>query len=319
MSYGKKKWSEWVEEDKEKVFNTLKYCYDKGLRTFDTADYYSNGYSEILLGEFLKKYKIKRETVVILTKIFFPVDETLDLHLGEEPIGVDQLDVVNQRGLSRKHIVDGVKRSVERLGTYIDVLQIHRFDQDTPIKERMKALNDVVEKGHVRYIGASSMLATEFAEMQFVAEKYEWFQFVNSQSLYNLIYREDERELIPFCKRHNIALTPWSPNHQGLLTRPIGSTTERSENDPFVKCTLTKKLEKSDIEIINRVEELAKKKKCSMAVISTAWVISKGCVPIVGMSKTSRVDDAIKALKVKFTDEELKYLEEPYKPKEYIS
>ncbi|CCF57359.1 hypothetical protein KAFR_0C03670 [Kazachstania africana CBS 2517] len=318
MSYGSKNWAEWVEDDKNTIFGILKYCYDKGLRTFDTADYYSNGLSEKLLGEFLVKYNIKRETVVIMTKIFFPFDETLNLKSNTPLSELQELDVVNQRGLSRKHILDGVEKAIARLGTYIDVLQIHRFDPETPIKETMKALNDVIESGHVRYIGASSMLATQFAEMQFIADKYNWFQFVNAQSMYNLVYREDERELIPFCKRHNIALTPWSPNHRGFLTRPIGTKSLRSESDRFTINKLRDNVLESDIKIVKRVEELAEKKGVSMAAISTAWVVSKGCQPIIGLSKTERVDDAISALSVTFTDEELKYLEDPYKPKNYI-
>ncbi|CCC70891.1 hypothetical protein NCAS_0F04070 [Naumovozyma castellii] len=319
MSYGSKQWAEWVQDDKEKVFEILKHCYDRGLRTFDTADVYSNGISERLLGEFLKKFNIKRETVVILTKTFFPVDESLSLALGEMSFSEsDTLDLTNQRGLSRKHILQSVKNSVERLGTYIDVLQIHRFDPTTPIKETMKALNDVVESGDVRYIGASSMLPTQFVEMQSVADKHDWFQFVNVQSCYNLLYREDERDLMQYCEKHNIALTPWSPNHQGLLTRPIGVESERSTTDKIINGWNMKDLKPSEIEIINRVEELSKKKNVSMAVISTAWVLSKGCAPIVGMSSISRVDEVITALDVKFTEEETKQLEEPYKPRNFL-
>lgn len=318
MSFGSKSWAEWVEDDKEKVFTILKYCYDHGLRTYDTADVYSNGASERLLGEFLRKFKIRRETVVILTKTFFPTDESLDLGLGAGNNEQEALDLVNQRGLSRKHILAGVQGSVERLGTYIDVLQIHRFDPETPIKETMKALNDVIEKDLVRYIGASSMLPTQFVEMQSVAELYNWHKFVNVQSCYNLLYREDERDLNVYCKKHNIALTPWSPNSQGILTRPLGTKTERYTTDKIIDAWDLNNLPKNEAEIVNRVEELAKKKDIPMAVLSTAWVIHKGCAPIVGMSKTSRVDDAIKALSVTFTEEELKYLEEPYQSKPFL-
>ncbi|KAG0671798.1 hypothetical protein C6P45_005063 [Maudiozyma exigua] len=257
MSFGSKVGRSWIEDDKEKVFQVLKYCYDHGLRTFDTADVYSNGQSEILLGEFLREYNIRRETVVILTKSYFPVDESLRFQLfdsNQDP--KITLDLINQQGLSRKHIMTGVANSVKRLGTYIDVLQIHRFDPTTPIKETMKALNDVIESGDVRYIGASSMRPTQFVEMQSVAELNGWFKFINVQSCYNLIYREDERDLNLYC--------------------------------------------------------------IPMAVLSTAWVVSKGCFPIVGMSKTERVDDALAALEVTFTEEELKYLEEPYVPKHFL-
>lgn len=315
MSYGSKKWTPWVIEDKEEIFKILKHCYDNGLRTFDTADVYSNGLSERLLGEFLKRYEINRETVVILSKVRFPVDESLELPLSTI-YGTDEataLALANQGGLSRKHIMDGVAKSVERLGTYIDVLQIHRFDHETPMEETMKALNDVVEKGYTRYIGASSMLATEFAELQFVAEKHNWFKFISSQSCYNLLYREDERELIPFAKRHAVGLIPWSPNARGLLTRPLGLTTARYEADPRLH-----NVAPDEQEIIRRVEEVAKKRGTTMAVVSTAWVLSKGCYPIVGLSSIARVDEALKAIGFELTEEESKYLEEPYKPKPYM-
>ena len=315
MSYGSKKWTPWVIEDKEEIFKILKHCYDNGLRTFDTADVYSNGLSERLLGEFLKRYEINRETVVILSKVRFPVDESLELPLSTI-YGTDEataLALANQGGLSRKHIMDGVAKSVERLGTYIDVLQIHRFDHETPMEETMKALNDVVEKGYTRYIGASSMLATEFAELQFVAEKHNWFKFISSQSCYNLLYREDERELIPFAKRHAVGLIPWSPNARGLLTRPLGLTTARYEADPRLH-----NVAPDEQEIIRRVEEVAKKRGTTMAVVSTAWVLSKGCYPIVGLSSIARVDEALKAIGFELTEEESTYLEEPYKPKPYM-
>ncbi|CCF58071.1 hypothetical protein KAFR_0D04230 [Kazachstania africana CBS 2517] len=319
MSYGSKDWAKWVEDDKEKVFKILKHCYDQGLRTFDTADVYSNGLSEKLLKEFMQKYNIRRETVVIMSKVFFPVDETLDLGLGsglEDELA--QLDLTNQQGLSRKHIIDAAKKSVERLGTYMDVLQIHRFDPNTPVKETMRALNDVVEMGLTRYIGASSMLGTQLAELQFTADKYNWFQFVNVQSCYNLVYREDERETIPFAKKHNLMLTPWSPNHQGLLTRPVGVESTRSSSDIIINAWGLKNLKPWEVTVINRVEEMAKKKNVSMAVIATAWVIQKGCAPILGMSSIARVDDNIKALDVSFTEEEMKYLEEPYEPRDLL-
>lgn len=314
MSYGSKKWQDWVIEDKQEVFKILKHCYDIGLRTFDTADFYSNGVSERLLGEFLKAYNINRETVVILSKVFYPVDDTIELNPSSISVEHD-LHLSNQRGLSRKHILAGVEKSVKRLGTYIDVLQIHRLDHDTPMEEIMRALNDVVERGDARYIGASSMLATEFAELHFIAEKYDWFQFISSQSCYNLLYREDERELIPFAKKHKIGLIPWSPNARGLLTRPVSHTTERSKKDWGFKVVRLDTLGDSDKEIIRRVEALSKEKGVSMATISMAWVLHKGCYPIVGLNSVERVYEANSALSVKLSDEEMLYLEEPYKPK----
>ncbi|CAI4054424.1 hypothetical protein SUVZ_16G2000 [Saccharomyces uvarum] len=315
MSYGSKKWADWVIEDKAQIFKILKHCYDNGLRTFDTADFYSNGLSERIIKEFLEHYNIKRETVVIMTKIFLPIDETLDLHHNLTLSEVEELELTNQRGLSRKHIIAGVKNSVERLGTYIDLLQIHRLDPETSMKEIMRALNDIVEAGDVRYIGASSMLATEFAELQFIADKYGWFQFISSQSYYNLLNREDERELIPFAKRHNIGLLPWSPNARGFLTRPLDKATDRQKSDPTIKSLKLDALEDDQMEIINRVEKISRDKNVSMATISIAWMLHKGCNPIVGLNSTSRVDEAIAALRVTLTEDEVKYLEEPYKPK----
>ncbi|CAL9731526.1 putative aryl-alcohol dehydrogenase Aad16p [Monosporozyma unispora] len=320
MSYGDSKWGDWVMDDEDKVFEILKFAYDQGLRTFDTADCYSNGKSERLLGKFLKKYNIKRETVVILTKIFYPIDENEDGmgmmdSFNPNPNTLDNINLTNQRGLSRKHIIDAAKGSVERLGTYIDVLQIHRLDRETPMKDIMKSLNWVVEQGYTRYIGASTMRATEIVELQGIADKYEWFQFVNLQTQYSLVYREDEREMIPYAKRHGLAMTPWSPNAGGMLTRPVAAQ-EKTDRGSHGNQFLT--LSDSNKEIINRVEETAKKHDVSMAAISTAWVLSKGFHPIVGMSGVNRVEDAITATKVELTQEEIKYLEEPYQPTNYV-
>lgn len=318
MSYGSKEWSDWVIEDKEEVFKILKRCYDIGLRTYDTADFYSNGVSERLLGEFLRKYNINRETVVILTKVFFPVDESLPLKHVRQMTAAEELQLCNQRGLSRKHILAGVSNAVERLGTYIDVLQIHRLDQETSMEEIMRALNCVVERGDVRYIGASSMLATEFVEMQFIAEKHGWHKFISSQSCYNLLYREDERELIPFAKRHNIGLLPWSPNARGLLTRPAQKQTGRMKSDPVFKLAGLNNLQEHEVSIITRVEELAKKKGTSMAAISIAWSLKKGCNPIVGLNSVERVNEAFEATKIGLSDEEVSFLEDLYKPRNLI-
>ncbi|SJM87942.1 probable Putative aryl-alcohol dehydrogenase YPL088W [Zygosaccharomyces bailii] len=311
-SFGSKSWAPWVLEEEEEVFAILKYCYDIGLRTFDTADSYSNGKSERLLGKFLKKYDIKRETVVILSKIYNAVDESLNISSSSAPKTREDstLELVNQRGLSRKHVLSGVAQSVERLGTYIDILQIHRFDPDTPICETMRALNDVVEKGLARYIGASTMLATEFVEMQHVAENNGWFKFVSWQLQYSLLYREEEREAIPYSKRHDIGLIAWSPNGMGLLTRPVEEQTERSRSNG-VRLNVDEK----DKEIINTVQKLSNMKDVSMAAISTAWVMHKGVRPIVGMNSIDRVKDVVSALKIEFDAADLKNLEELYVPK----
>lgn len=318
MSYGKKQWADWVEDDQDKIFQLLKKAYDLGIRTYDTADVYSNGFSEVILGEFLKKYNIKRDKVVIMTKVFNPVDEDLDLKHGGAGPSVKPIDLINSQGLSRKHIFDGVENSVKRLGTYIDLLQIHRLDKEVEPEEIMRALNDVVDKGLTRYIGASSMRATEFAELQFTADKHGWHKFISIQNYYNLLYREEEREMLPFAKKQGIAVLPWSPNARGVLTRPASQTTTRHLSDPQFENLGLNKLTTADIEIINRVEEIAKKRGVSQAIISTAWVLSKGYNPIVGLNKLERVTEALEASQFELTSEEIEYLEAPYQPKRVV-
>ena len=318
MSYGDKKWADWVLEDEEKVFGILKKCYDNGLRTFDTADVYSNGKSEELLGKFIKKYNIPRERIVILTKLYFPVDETTPGFKLSNYKSFPESDYINLQGLSRKHIFDAANASVKRLGTYIDVLQIHRLDKQTPKAEIMKSLNDVVLQGLTRYIGASSMKATEFAQLQFIAEKNGWFKFISMQNYYNLLYREEEREMIPFCNESEfgkVGLIPWSPNARGLLARPVNIQSQFNRNptsDKTFKALGLDVLSENDKEIVTRVEKLAKKRGVSMSVVSSAWVLSKGCAPIVGINSEERIDDTIEAVKLKLTEQEINYLEEPY-------
>ncbi|KAK6463202.1 NADP-dependent oxidoreductase domain-containing protein [Scheffersomyces coipomensis] len=317
MSYGSKKWSNWVLEDEEEVFKILKRCYDVGIRTFDTADIYSNGKSEILLGQFLKKFNIKRDRVVILTKLFAPVNDE-DYSFNVHKSGLPEYEYINSKGLSRKHIFDAVKASVGRLGTYIDVLQIHRLDKTTPKFEIMKALNDVILEGHTRYIGASSMKATEFAQLQFIADKNGWFKFISMQNYYNLIYREEEREMVPFCNDNvigKVGLIPWSPIAMGILARPYNPDAKHARDSPIINLLKYNEVSKSDVEIINRVEETAKKHGVSMATIATAWLISKGASPIVGLNSVERVEELARATTFKLTEDEIKYLEEPYEPK----
>lgn len=310
MSIGNKYWGDWVVEDKKKVFAILKKAYDEGIRTYDTADVYSNGHSELLLGEFLKEYSIPRERVVILTKVFYLTDESdpefsfTRLLIG----GADMSKFVNRVGLSRKHIMDAADASVRRLGTYIDVYQIHRFDPNTPIEETMEALHDVVKSGKARYIGASSMRAYQFIMMQNAAEKNGWTKFISMQNLYNLNYREEEKEMISYCNLTGVGIIPYSPNNKGLLARPLssilGDTTRGNE--------VPRSLDDGDKEIINRVEILAEKHSVSMSTVALAWILHKGANPIVGFSRPERVDDAVAAIKLKLTPEEVIYLEEPY-------
>ncbi|KAG0681503.1 hypothetical protein C6P40_004728 [Pichia californica] len=320
MSFGKKtEYGNWVLEDEEKIMEILKYCYDIGLRTFDTADMYSNGISENLIGKFLVKYNIPRYTVVILSKCYFPVDSNtpgfvVDGIANKDP---NNMKFINSQGLSRKHIFDAVTASTERLGTYIDVLQIHRFDKSTPIEETMRALNDIIISGKVRYIGASSMRATQFAQMQFVAEKNGWYKFISMQNFYNLLYREEEREMIPFCNDTGVGLLHWSPLARGILTRPPQSSndSERLKSD-MAMSYITKDYSTCDEEIISRVEEIAKKLDCKMSQVATAWVISKGGCPILGLSNIERVKEAVSSLDIQLTTEQIEYLEGAYKAKD---
>ncbi|KAI9691300.1 MAG: hypothetical protein M1820_009763 [Bogoriella megaspora] len=314
MSYGTPDWQGWV-LDEQKSLPLLKHAYDVGINTWDTADVYSNGASEKIVGKALKQYNIPRNKVVILSKCFFGVDTE-----GGQPsiaqASTNDNEWVNQVGLSRKHILDAVDNSVARLGTYIDVLQIHRLDRATPREEIMKALNDVIESGKVRYIGASSMYAWEFQALQNVAEKHGWHKFISMQNFYNLIYREEEREMIPYCKDSGVGLIPWSPVARGVLTHPWdtrGST--RETTDPFLVNMLRKRETETDKAIVDRVEEVAKRTGNSMTGVATAWVISKGMNPIIGLSSIQRIDEAVMNANVKLSEDDIKYLEEPYLPK----
>lgn len=318
MTFGSKDYHSWVIDDEETSMKILKKCYDSGLRTFDTADVYSNGKSEILLGKFIKRYNIPRERIVILTKVYSPMDYTdpnfslFKYRTAEYP----EINYVNSQGLSRKHILTAVESSVRRLGTYIDVLQIHRFDNGTPKNEIMKALHDVVQVGHVRYLGASSMKAVEFAQLQFIAEKNCWTKFISMQNFYNLVYREEEREMIPFCEGNDfgrVGIIPYSPIASGLLARPLGSAgTERLTTDPIYAKKGLRTPTDADKLIVCRVQELAEKYGVSMAAVATRWVLCKGANPIVGVNSVERVDEFLESLSLTLTESEIAFLEEPY-------
>lgn len=311
MSFGKKSWMDWVIEDKEKVFAIMKKAYDSGIRTFDTADVYSNGYSEILLKEFMEKYQIKRDRIAILTKLFFPLGDSVPGQ-GQKSTFPDY-ELINSKGLSRKHIMDAAKDSIERLGTFADVIQIHRFDPATPIEETMEALHDIVKLGYTRYIGASSMKCYQFVMMQNVAEKRGWTKFISMQNHYNLLFRSEEDEMNEYCNLTGVGIIPWSPNARGILTRPYNTNrdTSRFSSDPRL-AMFVDTMGGGDIEVLNRVEKLAKDKGVSMAAIATAWILSKGCSPIIGFNKIERIDDALTALKTDLSIEDVKYLEETY-------
>jgi len=314
MSYGTSEWFNWV-LDEEESLPLFEHAYKMGINTWDTADVYSMGRSEELVGKALKKYEIPRDRVVIMSKCFFGVsdDGTLPpIHTMSSNDG----RMVNRVGLSRKHIFDAVEASVKRLGTYIDVLQIHRLDRETPKEEIMRALNDVIEKGWVRYIGASSMAAWEFQELQHIADKHGWHKFISMQNLYNLLYREQEREMIPYCNAAGVGLVPWSPIARGVLTRPWDDrSSKRESSDVQLNRLIRSRETEADKAIVDRVEKLATQKGVAMAQVAIAWCLSKGTNPIVGLSKKERIDQAVQALKVELTEEDIKYLEEPYTPK----
>ncbi|KAG2018810.1 hypothetical protein CC2G_008200 [Coprinopsis cinerea AmutBmut pab1-1] len=284
--------------------------WEAGINTFDTADVYSNGLSEIILGNAIKKLNIPREEIVVLSKVFFTVAKKPEEYclFGE---GADNTGYVNQWGLSRKHIFDGVKNSLKRLQLdYIDVLQCHRFDYDTPIEETMQALHDVVKAGYVRYIGMSSCHAHQFQAMQNYAINNNLTPFISMQNHYNLLYREEEREMFPALKGSGVGAIPWSPLARGLLTRPLNVETHRSGTDLFKGY----KVEGGGEKIISSVESIAKKRGVSMAQVALAWVMSKPGVsaPIVGTTSVDKLYDLLKAIDLKLTEDEIKELEGPY-------
>ncbi|KAA1472734.1 aryl-alcohol dehydrogenase [Dentipellis sp. KUC8613] len=311
MSYGSSSWQDWV-LDEEEGMKHIKAAYDLGIQTFDTANVYSNGYSEIVLGKAIKKYSLPRDEIVVMTKHWFTVAHSATENLYGK--NVDEYGYVNQHGSSRKHIFDAVKHSLERLQLdYIDVLQCHRFDGETPIEETMHALHDVVQAGLVRYIGMSSCDAWQFHVMQNYALTHNLTPFISMQNHYNLLYREEEREMMPTLRHFGVGAIPWSPLARGNLTRPFGEATVRAGSDPWAAgygTPFTKA-------VIDRVEELARKHSASMAQIALAWVLTKDAVsaPIVGTTSLAKLADIVGALDVQLTPDEVAYLEAKYEPR----
>ncbi|MDL5039616.1 aldo/keto reductase [Heyndrickxia coagulans] len=284
--------------DEENSRKIIKKALDLGINFFDTANFYSEGTSEEIVGRALKDYA-NRDEIVIATKVYF--------RMHEGPNGA---------GLSRKSIMSEIDKSLKRLGTdYVDLYQIHRWDYNTPIEETMEALHDVVKAGKARYIGASSMYAWQFMKALHVAEKHGWTRFVSMQNQVNLLYREEEREMLPLCKEEKIAVMPWSPLAKGRLTRDWDKKTHRSELDDTAKKFYDRNAD-TDRVIVERVKEIAEKHGVPRAQIALAWVLQKEPVtsPIVGTSKVSNLEDAVAALSVKLTPKEVAYLEEPYVP-----
>ncbi|KAI5885107.1 Aldo/keto reductase [Schizophyllum commune H4-8] len=319
MAYGNPKWAsadestQWVLGE-EKAFPVMKAAWDRGINTFDTANIYSNGDSERIIAKFIEKYQIPREEIIIATKCHSLVGKGPDHDVFTPalyPAMHQRKEYINQSGLSRASIFYNVEESLKRLNTpYIDLLQIHRFDSTVPPEEIMKALHDLVESGKVRYIGASSMRTWQFALLNEVAGKNGWTKFVSMQNEYSLLYREEEREMIAYCKYHGIGIIPWQALGGGALARPPNTETPRTK---LVKAFGMGKDHPLDAEIIKRVEEIAKKRGWAMSQVALAWAQRTVTSPIVGFNSVERVGQAI--VDGELTDEEAKYLEEPYQPK----
>ncbi|KAH0422788.1 aldo/keto reductase [Colletotrichum camelliae] len=306
----------WVLGEDEAI-SLLKAAYDRGINTWDTANIYSNGLSETFIGKAIKKHAIPREKVVLLTKCFWAVGEDQSVQHAMMPVEKSK-DYQNMFGLSRAAIFNAVDASLRRLDTtYIDVLQVHRFDPDVPIEETMKALDDLVRMGKVRYIGASSMWASQFARMQHTAELHGWTKFISMQNCYNLVYREEEREMIRYCNDIGIGLIPWSPLCNGCLTR-LPSTIDRSisKREEFEsKFGLSLGRVEPDTSIISRVAEVAQGKKWPMSHVALAWINKRVCSPIVGFTTVEKMDDALGASGKILDKGDEEYLEALYKPK----
>jgi aryl-alcohol dehydrogenase (NADP+) len=299
MTYGSPEWHPWtLDEAAARPF--VQRALERGINFFDTADMYSRGVSEEVTGRALKEMA-KRDQVIVATKVCLP--------MGDGP---------NDRGLSRKHLLDGIDASLRRLGMdYVDLYQIHRFDYDTPIEETMQTLHDIVRAGKARYIGASSMYAWQFAKMLSVADKHGWTKFVSMQNHLNLIYREEEREMMPLCRAEGVGLIPYSPMARGFLAgdrkKQGGGETTRANSD---KLAAKFYFAHSDFAIADRVGEVAARRGVNRMQVALAWVLSRPGVaaPIIGASKLEHLDEAVAALEVKLTAEDCKYLEELYQP-----
>jgi 1-deoxyxylulose-5-phosphate synthase len=296
MTYGSKSWRQWVLEEAEgRPF--IKQALELGINFFDTADMYSLGASEQVLGRALKDFGPSRDKLVIATKVFFP--------MGDDP---------NQKGLSRKHIMHAIDDSLRRLGTdYVDLYQIHRFDYETPIEETLVALHDVVKSGKARYIGASSMFAWQFARMLYTADRLGLTRFVTMQNHYNLVYREEEREMVPLCRAEHVGLLPWSPLARGMLAGTRKTQTLRFQEDDYTKKLYT---QEADDRVVDCVAQVAKDRGVPPAQVALAWLLQKPGVtaPIVGASKPHHLQDAVAALSLRLTQQEISQLESVYVP-----
>jgi len=299
MTYGSSKWRDWVlDEDESRPF--IQRALEMGINFFDTADIYSLGVSEEITGRALRDFA-RREEVVIATKVFFPLEKG-----------------PNQGGLSRNHIMNAIDASLRRLGTdYVDLYQIHRLDPETPIEETLEALHDVVKAGKARYIGASSMYAWQFAKCLYLADLHGWTRFVAMQNHYNLVYREEEREMMPLCRAEGVGVIPWSPLARGFLTgnrtgEDRGGTT-RAKSDDFAHSMY---YQDADFQVVDRVVDLAGRRDVTPAQIALAWLLQQEGVtaPIIGASKMSHLEQAVAALEIELSEDECAYLEDLYQP-----
>lgn len=300
MTFGDSQWRKWV-LDGGQALPFVQRALEAGINFFDTADVYSHGASETALGQALQTLGVPRDHVVIATKVCSPMS-----------------DEVNDRGLSRKHILGSIDASLRRLNTdYVDLYQIHRWDYSTPIEETLEALNDVVRAGKARYLGASSMFAWQFAEAQFAAERHGWTRFVAMQNHYNLVYREEEREIIPFCIDQGVGLIPWSPMARGFFAgnrrQQGGGETVRAQSDDFAGMLYYRP---EDFRVAERAWEVAREHNLTASQIALAWLLAKPHItaPIIGTSKPDHLDQAIAALEIKLTPAEVQRLEELYQP-----
>ena len=299
MTYGDPDWRPWIlSEETSRPF--IKRAIEHGITFFDTADMYSRGRSEEVLGRALRDFA-SRDQVVIATKAFYP--------MSDDP---------NGRGLSRKHLLAAIDASLRRLGTdYVDLYQIHRLDPDTPMEEMLRALEDIVRSGKARYIGASSMFGWEFAKTLYLADRHGWTRFASMQNHYNLIYREEEREMIPLCIAEGVGIIPWSPLARGFLAgnRKRGSraATRREESDSYGHGLY---YADADYDVADRVVNVARDRGVAPAQIALAWLLHKPGVtaPIVGATKLEQLDQSVAALSIRLSEDDIRRLEEPYVP-----
>ncbi|KAG8904824.1 hypothetical protein FRC01_008588, partial [Tulasnella sp. 417] len=308
MSYGHPDWSGWILGEEEGI-KQIKAAYDLGINTFDTANVYSAGLSEVILGKAIKQHNLPRDEIVIMTKVFGTVGRTpADTGVGWNDDDFERNRYTNQRGLSRKHIFESVRHSLDRMQLdYVDVLQCHRFDKDTPIEETMQALHDVVKAGYVRYIGMSSCHAWQFHKMQAYARQHNLTEFISMQNLHNAIYREEEREMVPLLQDMGVGMIPWSPLARGFLCRSIKEESYRAKTDWFMFVNGDPERDPWLADINERVAEIAQKRGISMAQVALAWSLSKPYVtaPIVGTTSIEKLKDLVAGVHVKLTEEEV--------------